>query len=362
MKPVEINEFLTADVIGQQDTLRFVSVAIFKHLQGERFGNLLMIGNSGTGKTTIMRAMERLFQSHPEIHENRVVVIMNANQFANEDGVVDPNRLLERLEERAREILGESATADEIGNYMEHATVCIDEIDKISAMVGGKPYVTGINIQQGLLTLIEGERILYPVTVYKNKQLEKAAIHVDTGKMLFLCAGAFENLYDQVYRRVTSPTSRVKLPTDTVYENGEVQIREFFTLRHWFKQEDLFDYGMQPQFLSRFDNAIILEDLHAGTLSRIFTEPRDSVLRASQHFFKNYGIELEVTEGAVKKVADEAAKSSRIGARALKAVWGRIIKPFEFDPFAQAEVKKEGDRHRLVVDEGVVLRALKPPV
>ena len=362
MKPVEINAFLTADVIGQQDTLKFVSVAIFKHLQGERFGNLLMIGNSGTGKTTIMRAMERLFQAHPEIHENRVVVIMNANQFANEEGVVDPNRLLERLEERAREILGETATAEEIGNYMEHATVCIDEIDKISAMVGGKPYVTGINIQQGLLTLIEGERILYPVTVYKNRQLEKAAIHVDTGKMLFLCAGAFENLYDQVYRRVTSPTSRVKLPTDTVYENGEVQIREFFTLRHWFKQEDLFDYGMQPQFLSRFDNAIILEDLHAGTLSRIFTEPRDAVLRASQNFFKNYGIELEVTEGAVKKVADEAAKSSRIGARALKAVWGRIIKPFEFDPFAQAEVKSEGDRHRLVIDEAVVQRALKPPV
>jgi ATP-dependent Clp protease ATP-binding subunit ClpX len=362
MKPVEINEFLQSDVIGQRDTLKFVSVAIFKHLQGERYGNLLMIGNSGTGKTTIMRSMERLYQSHPEIHENRVVVIMNANQFASEEGIVDPNRLLVRLEERAREILGEDATAEKIGAYMQHATVCIDEIDKISAVVGGKPYVTGINIQQGLLTLIEGERILYPVTVYKNKQLEKAAIHVDTGKMLFLCAGAFEQLYDQVYRRVTSPTSRVKLPTETVYENGEVQIREFFTLRHWFKQEDLFDYGMQPQFLSRFDNAIILEDLHAGILSRIFVEPKDSVFRASQNFFKNYGIEVEVTDGAVKKIADEAAKSSRIGARALKAVWGKIIKPYEFDPFSQPEVKPNGEAHRLVVDEPMVLRALKPPV
>jgi ATP-dependent Clp protease ATP-binding subunit ClpX len=180
--------------------------------------------------------------------------------------------------------------------------------------------------------------------------------------MLFLCAGAFENLYDQVYRRVTSPTSRVKLPTETVYENGEVQIREFFTLRHWFKQEDLFDYGMQPQFLSRFDNAIILEDLHAATLSRIFVEPRDSVFRASQNFFKRYAIDLEITDGAVKKVADEAAKSSRIGARALKAVWGRVIKPFEFDPFAQPDVKKDGDRYRLLVDESIVLRALKSPV
>jgi ATP-dependent Clp protease ATP-binding subunit ClpX len=362
MKPVEINEFLQADVIGQQDTLRFVSVAIFKHLAGEKYGNLLMIGNSGTGKTTIMRAMERLYQSHEEIHENRVVCIMNANQFATDEGIVDPNRLLVRLEERAREILGEEASAEQIGTYMEHATVCIDEIDKISSVVGGKPYVTGINIQQGLLTLIEGERILYPVTVYKDKQLEKAAIHIDTGRMLFLCAGAFENLYDMVYRRVTSPTSRVKLPTETVYENGEVQIREFFTLRHWFKQEDLFDYGMQPQFLSRFDNSIILEDLHAGILSRIFTEPRDSVLRASQNFFQKYGIELEVTDGAVKKVADEASKSSRIGARALKAVWGRIIKPYEFDPFSQADVKKNGERHKLVIDETIVARALKSPV
>jgi len=362
MKPIEIIDFLQADVIGQQETLKFVAVAIFKHIQGERYGNLLMIGNSGTGKTTIMRSMERLYEKHKEFHANRVVCIMNANQFASEEGIVDPNRLLVRLEERAREILGEDATADEIGNYMERATVCIDEIDKISAIVGGKPYVTGINIQQGLLTLIEGERILYPVTIYKNKQLEKAAIHVDTGKMLFLCAGAFESLYDQVYRRVTSPTSRVKLPAETVYENGEVQIREYFTLRHWFKQEDLFDYGMQPQFLSRFDNSIILEDLNAGTLSRIFTEPRDSVLRASQNFFKNYNIDVEVTEGAVRKIADEASKSSRIGARALKAVWGKIIKPYEFDPFGQKDVTALGDRHRLVVDEAIVQRALKPPL
>src|SRR5499426_2890806 len=129
MKPVEINEFLQQEVIGQTETLRYVSVAIFKHLQGERYGNLLMIGNSGTGKTTIMRAMEHLYAQHQEIHRNRVVCIMNANQFASEEGIVDPNRLLVRLEERAREILGENASAEEIGNYMEHATVCIDEID-----------------------------------------------------------------------------------------------------------------------------------------------------------------------------------------------------------------------------------------
>ena len=362
MQPVEIYGHLQQEVLGQEETLRFVSVAIFKHLQGERYGNLLLIGNSGTGKTTVMRAMERLYQSQAAFAEYRVVVILNANTMATDEGVVDTSRLLFRLEERARQILGDGATAEEIGRTMERATVCLDEIDKISGLVGGKPYVTGINIQQALLTLIEGERMLHHLTIFKGKTPERTAINVDTGKMLFLCAGAFETLYDQVFRRVTSPTSRVKLPTETVYENGEVEIREVFALRHHFKQEDLFDYGMVPQFLSRFDNAIILEDLNAGTLSRIFTEPRDSVLRASQNFFKNYDIDVEVTEGAVRKIADEASKSSRIGARALKAVWGKIIKPFEFDPFGQADVKKEGDRHRLVVDEAIVLRALKPPL
>lgn len=362
MRPTEINAHLQRFVIGQQETLKFVSVAIFKHLQGERYGNLLMIGNSGTGKTTIMRAMEALYHEHREFQKYRVVVIMNANQFASEEGIVDPNRLLTRLEERAKEILGENATAEEIGAYMEHATVCIDETDKVSAIVGGKPYVTGINIQQGLLTLIEGERVLYPVTVFKDRQLERVPVHVDTGKMLFLCAGAFETLYDQVYRRVTAPTSRVKLPTETILEDGQVQIREYFTLRHHFKQEDLFDYGMQPQFLSRFDNAIILEDLNAGVLSRIFMEPADSVFKASQNFFKNYGIDIEITEGAVRKIADEASRSSRIGARALKAVWGSIIKRFEFDPFEQPEVSKVGERGILNVDEALVSRALKPPL
>jgi ATP-dependent Clp protease ATP-binding subunit ClpX len=180
--------------------------------------------------------------------------------------------------------------------------------------------------------------------------------------MLFFCAGAFEALYDQVFRRVTSPTSRVKLPTETVLDDGRVEIREYFTLRHHFRQEDLFDYGMQPQFLSRFDNAIILEDLDAGLLSRIFMETRDSVFVASRSFFEKYGIDLEITDGAIRRISDEAARSPRIGARALKAVYGRIIKPFEFDPFSHQEVQKNGDRHRLVIDENMVRTALRPVI
>ena len=74
MKPPEINEFLKEDVIGQREALQFVSVAIFKHLQGEPFGNLMLIGSSGTGKTTIMRSVERLYETHEELQKYRVVM------------------------------------------------------------------------------------------------------------------------------------------------------------------------------------------------------------------------------------------------------------------------------------------------
>ena len=360
MQPTDIYGSLQQRVIGQEEILRFVSVAIFKHLQGEKYGNLLLIGNSGTGKTTIMRAIEELYREHEELRDYRVLVIMNASTIANEEGVVDVGRLLTRVEERARQILGEDATPEEIARAMERATVCLDEIDKVSGQIGGKPYVTGINIQQALLTLIEGESVLWPITVLRDKLPETVRATVDTGRMLFLCAGAFETLYDQVFQRVVSPKSGIKLPTTTVYENGKIQIREYFTLREHFKQEDLFAYGMQPQFLSRFDNAIILEDLTAGTLARIFRELEDGVFRSSQNFFRKYGIELEVTDQAVQKIAEEASRHSRIGARALKSVYGRIIKPFEFDPFSRQEVQANGGAHRLVIDEPLVTSAMRP--
>ena len=118
---------------------------------------------------------------------------------------------------------------------------------------------------------------------------------------------------------------------------------------------------MQPQFLSRFDNAVILEDLTrrpccASSRSRrgacsdlpaLLPEVRRSSSRSPRK--------------RSRKIAEEAAKSSRIGARALKSVYGKIIKPFEFDPFAREEVKAEGAGHRLVLDEEIVGTALKPP-
>jgi ATP-dependent Clp protease ATP-binding subunit ClpX len=165
-----------------------------------------------------------------------------------------------------------------------------------------------------------------------------------------------------VFRRVISPKSGIKLPTTTTYEDGRVQIREHFTLVDHFKLEDLFDYGMQPQFLSRFDNTIILEELTPDLLKQIFLGPDDSVYNISRRFFRRHGIDLDITDEAAGRIAFAAAEARRIGARALKEVYGRIIKPFEFDPTGKTEPIPGSDRRRLVIDEDLVARSLRQAV
>ena len=236
MQPPEIYADLLRSVLGQDATLKYVSVAIFKHLQGEPFGNLMLIGNSGTGKTTTMRAMEELYGSRAEFERYRCVIILNANVLANEEGTVDATPLLARLEERARQIAGDDATGEEIANLMQHATVCIDEVDKVSSIVGGRPFVTGINIQQALLTLIEGERILHPLRTSAKQ------VTIDTSKMLFLCAGAFERpiLFgdNDNLRRRKSPHSRTLRPRRPLPPRGPLRLRHAAAVPVALRQRD----------------------------------------------------------------------------------------------------------------------------
>lgn len=359
MMPKDIYAEINKDIIGQDEMLRFVSVAIFKHVLGEKFGNLLLIGNSGTGKTATMQAMERMYARLEFFKDHRVVIRMNANTLAEEDEgmVVKGRRLFRLLDERARMILGnqkQPITPESLKTLIEHGTVCIDEVDKISSRVGGKANVLGIAIQQSLLTLMEGEDMLYDTTIIEDGELKHVTIPIDTGGILFICGGAFEELYDQVYSRVFQEGKQEKLSKMVRDEYGKVQFKLIFTLKENLMQEDLFIYGVLPQFLSRFDNAVVLNDLSVKDLLIIFQEPEQSVFKRSQVFFKKFDVDLSITELAARMIANEAANHPRVGARALKEVYGKVIKPFEYDPFSAPGIQKFGDRYELLIDEDIV--------
>lgn len=366
LKPLDLFNFMRKHVAGQDEALRYVSVAIFKHLCGEPVGNLLLIGNSGTGKTTIMRAIEQMYLANPSFQKHRVVARMNANTLASEQGeVISGRQLFQTVQDRAIQILGKEATPDNVKTLIEHATICIDEVDKVSSLIGGRANPTGINIQQSMLTLMEDERVTFETRLLDGADYRPVQMEIDTRKLLFLCAGAYEELYDQVYARIYEEKGQEEMTEMTSDFSGNVAFEQVFSLTEHLTQEDLFKYGMMPQFLSRFDATLVLRELSPEVLETIFAGTKDSIFETSKRFFERYQIELRITDGAKKLIANQAALQTRVGARALKDVYSRVIEPFEFDPSWQAREGKpssletlDDGRQALTLSEELVVARL----
>lgn len=358
--PKKIFEVLSKGVLGQDDVLKYVSVALYRHINHSRAGNILLIGNSGTGKTTIMKTIRALYDVYEELKTFRVMVIMNANMLIGEDEAdVQCIRLFKNIEEKVRTLVGKDINEKMLKEYMENATVCLDEIDKISAKVSGKVNVSGIAIQQALLTIMEGETIIYETAITEDGKTKNVKIPIDTSNVLFICGGAFEGLYDQVYNQVVNSGERRPLKSHIVVGKNGVSFESKFNLKEYLVFEDLFRYGMVPQFISRFNAMVVLNNLSVGDLKKILKNAEDSPYRDSKEYFNNMSINLNLTEDAMELIATHAAENTRIGARALGEVFSKIITTMEFDPFSSDKVVKDGDRHTLTITKEMAEEALK---
>jgi len=359
--PPEIFKELQKGVLGQSTALRYTSVAVYKHTTGKVPGNILLIGNSGTGKTTIMNNIQRMYHDVSEYRPFRAMTIINANLLVDAERLeFQPARLLAAVEQRARALVGEEPTAEELKATMERATICIDEIDKMSSIVAGKPNAIGVVLQQGLLTLMEGEVVLHRTHAWEDGKEREVTLSVDTRHMMFICGGAFEGLYDQVYLRVVKPGSGEKLKSQAIQTaDGQVRIETRFALSDFLKPEDLFEYGMVPQFMARFDDVVMLRDLDEQVLQEILLKSVDSPYLRSKRYFDVLGIDLEIEDVAAAMIAEQAAKSTRTGARALRTVFGRIVNRLEFDPWVFEGLEKvEGGGQRLLISAEMVRRAI----
>ena len=327
--PAEIAAALRSKVVGQAEAVEEMSIALAKHLAGLSTGNVLMIGSSGSGKTTLMRAVEGYLAADPALAKRATLVRLHANVLGEEAEAGRPGQaVLRRLLDKARDQLGHSTGLNALVERATHGLVFVDEVDKIRARIGERPNVSGIRAQEALLTLIENEAVPLELPDWAGG----GSALVDSRNLLFVCAGAFEGLYDAVYDRVTVGKDRGSLQPFTVMEGSSVRERLDFSLRDWLRNEDLFDYGMTPQFLARFDAVVLLEDLGMEELVKIFLEVPDSAYRQARAYFESRGIHLALSPGAVRRIAAEAAQQKRLGARALREVFRRVIRRYEFDP------------------------------
>jgi ATP-dependent Clp protease ATP-binding subunit ClpX len=352
---------LRRGVLGQDRALRFVAVAVHKHVLGRVAGNILLIGSSGTGKTTIMNNLQRLYDTLPGLERYRAVTILNANLLVDSERTeFRGERLLAAVEQRARAIVGERPGFAELATAMGRATVCVDEIDKMATMVAGRPNPVGVVLQQGLLTLMEGEKLAYRLRAWEEGEERERTVEIDTRGMMFVCGGAFEGLYDQVYFRVTKSGSGERLKTEAIRgADGSVRLETRFSLAEYLKMKDLFDFGMVPQFLARFDKIVVLNDLDRGVLEQILLEAIDSPLARSRAYFESLGIALEIEPLAAALVAERAALENRTGARALRDVFAEIVNPFEFDPATAVTDEARAERRVIHIDADRVRRAFR---
>lgn len=342
LRPKDIFDELRKSVVGQDAALRDLSVALVKHLVGHPAPNTLLIGNSGSGKTTLMRAVEQFLAQTPDLGKYANVVRLNANVLAegtkSYGGIV-----LDRLYKNARRMLGGGASTAELLDAVQSGIVFIDEVDKIRANVSGEPNVRGIVAQEALLTLMENETVTF--------EADGATYAVNSSNILFVAGGAFEDLYDAVLRRATLGQDVAPMkPVVVVSASGEVREELPFHLHDYLTYDDLFRYGMTPQFVSRFESISVLNDLTEPDLARIFVDPPGSVFRNSREYFQRFGIDLQITRGALIAIAWDAARQKRLGARALRETWRRVIRDLEFEP-AKSGV--------MTIDEDMVKRTIQ---
>jgi ATP-dependent Clp protease ATP-binding subunit ClpX len=343
LRPRQVFEDLSKTVVGQDEAIRELSVAVVKHLVGHPAPNILLVGNSGSGKTTLMKAVEQFLASHSDLSVSANVIRINANVLAEEHQGYG-RAVLGRLFANARRLLGATAPMSDLLRCVEHGIVFIDEVDKIRAQVSGQPNVRGIIAQEALLTLMENENVEFDV--------DGMRFGVNSSNVLFIVGGAFEELYEAVYRRATIGQDVAPMkPVVVVSASGEVREELPFHLRDYLKYDDLFRYGMTPQFVSRFESIVVLNDLAESDLARIFVEPEASIFRTSRAYFQRFGVDLQITRGALIAIAWDAARQKRLGARALRETFRRVIGNLEFDP-------ADAGSRVLTIDENMVKQSI----
>jgi len=319
-KPMEIKEYLDQYVIGQDDAKVTLSVAVYNHYKRleqkaeEQDGveieksNIIMVGNTGTGKTLLARTIAKLIKVP--------FTIVDATVFT-EAGYVgeDVESILSRLLQ----------VADYNVEKAQCGIVFIDEIDKI-ARKQDNPSITrdvsGEGVQQSLLKLLEGSIVNVPPQGGR-KHPDQEYIHVDTRNILFICGGAFDGIERKIAQRMNTHVVGYNSVQNTLQIDKENLIR-------YLAPQDLKSFGLIPEIIGRLPILTYLNPLDKVALTRILTEPKNSIIKQYQLLMKMDGIELTFDQDALSFIVDRAMEY-KLGARGLRSIVEAIMRPPMFN-------------------------------
>ena len=297
VKPSTIVKYLDQYVIGQEEAKKVIAVAVYTHYRKisavpagmNTKSNVLLIGNSGTGKTLICETLSRML-GVPFVTADATSLAQT--KYVNEEIEATLQRLLDRAN-------GDIVRA-------QFGIIFIDEVDKLKASKTESRVTSGESVQHALLKIMEGS----PVKLKDNR-------YIDTTNILFICGGAFVGL-DKIMARTHG------FGFISTSEDDDQTILERLNKR--VRPTDLFEFGLIPEFTGRLPIVANLQELTLDMLVRIMSVPKNSIYRQYQEILKAEGVELDISLRVFEQIS-ELAIEYKTGARSLRGIFEELITP-----------------------------------
>jgi ATP-dependent Clp protease ATP-binding subunit ClpX len=313
LKPIEIKTHLDQYVIGQDQAKKILSVAVYNHYKrlNQKIGkdeveieksNIIMVGETGTGKTLLAKTIARVL--------NVPFCICDATVLT-EAGYVgeDVESILTRLLQ----------AADYDVTAAERGIVYIDEVDKI-ARKSDNPSITrdvsGEGVQQALLKILEGTIVNVPPQGGR-KHPDQKMIAVNTNNILFICGGAFDGIEKKIANRLRTQTVGYKVDK----EDLNIDLKNLYK---YITPQDLKSFGLIPELIGRLPVITHLNPLDRETLLSILTEPKNSLIKQYKKLFEYESVKLEFDNEVMEFVVDKAMEF-KLGARGLRSICEAIM-------------------------------------